>query len=134
MPVLYYFQKGSCHRRELSCFSSQTFPSKTQSTFCVYASLSDNHTAFSMSSVLYQILSRLPFPKQNETTVSANIKRIQEYLDPVSYKGIAKHKHFAMPFLLFLKCVELVLKCVELDLQFWNFMLNCTYIYIFFFK
>ena len=66
------------------------FPSKTQSTFCVYASLSDNHTAFSMSSVLYQILSRLPFPKQNETTVSVNIKRIQEYLDPVSYKGIAK--------------------------------------------
>ncbi len=55
----------------------------------------DCSRSFSMSSVLYQILSRLPLPKQNATTVSANIKRIQEYLDhsfnkPVQITEIAR--------------------------------------------
>lgn len=55
----------------------------------------DCSRSFSMSSVLYHIFSRLPLPRQNETTVSTNIKRIQEYLDhsfnkPVQIAEVAR--------------------------------------------
>lgn len=55
----------------------------------------DCSRSFSMSSVLYQILARLPLPKQNEATVSTNIKRIREYLDysfnkPVQIAEVAR--------------------------------------------
>lgn len=55
----------------------------------------DCSRSFYMSSVLYHIFSRLPLPRQNDTTVSTNIKRIREYLDhnfskPVQITEVAR--------------------------------------------